>query len=229
MVSLERNFWKYGLFQIPAIFLGIVLLIAIIVSILTLPCTQFWQQLTWALVGISLAWTLVLPLDRLLKAKTQLPMNLTGRIALGNALFWSALIVVLMASILPPLWQLCSVIAPVDASELVSLDWSRWRADVWNEMFHEQPNPAPTGSEAEFSFTVSSDRKIENIEVDASNPEMESLVTERINTLNDNTVLTFVPGTKRDQVRYESSVLICDEADCGQPADPADYPDTEKL
>ena len=113
MASLERNFWKYGLFQIPAIFLALFLLMAAIVSILTIPCAPFWKLLIWALVGISLAFTLVLPLDRLLKAQTQLPMNLTGRIALGNALFWSALTVVLMASVLPPLWNLCSALGSV--------------------------------------------------------------------------------------------------------------------
>ncbi|EKV00936.1 Protein of unknown function (DUF1113) [Leptolyngbya sp. PCC 7375] len=110
MASLERNFWKYGLFQIPVIFLGLFLLMALIVSILTISCAPFWKLLIWSLVGISLSFTFVLPLDRLLKTQTQLPMNLTGRIALANALFWSALIVVLMASILPPLWNLCAAL-----------------------------------------------------------------------------------------------------------------------
>jgi len=47
----------------------------------------FWLGLAW----IALMWTLIMPLDRyLLQGLLKMPMNLAGRLALGNALFWTA-------------------------------------------------------------------------------------------------------------------------------------------
>lgn len=232
MASIDKGFWRYGFFQIPAIILGLCLLVAAIVSNLAIPCTLFWRLLVWALVAISLAWALVLPLDRLLKFQTQLPMNLRGRIALGNALFWTALILSLMVSRLPPIWSLCSVNLPNnDNSELVSLDWARWRANVWDEMFYDVPQPSsiPIGTEAEFSFTVTRDKAVNNIKVQSNELTYQDFVNERILALNGSEVLTFIPSTQRTEVDYESSVVVCnDDSDgCGSRADPIDYQDVE--
>ncbi len=47
----------------------------------------FWLGLAW----IAFMWLLVMPLDRwILQKFLRLPMNLSGRIALFNALFWTA-------------------------------------------------------------------------------------------------------------------------------------------
>lgn len=46
----------------------------------------FWLGLAW----IALMWTLTMPLDRwLLQGLLSLPMNLSGQIAISNALFWT--------------------------------------------------------------------------------------------------------------------------------------------
>jgi Ca-activated chloride channel homolog len=56
----------------------------------------FWLGLAW----IALMWLLVLPLDRwLFQLLLKLPMNIAGQVALGNALFWSILVPILI-------WQL---------------------------------------------------------------------------------------------------------------------------
>ncbi|HEY9641097.1 MAG TPA: VWA domain-containing protein [Coleofasciculaceae cyanobacterium] len=48
----------------------------------------FWLGLAW----IALMWLLILPLDRwILQYWLKLPMNTSGQIALGNALFWTVL------------------------------------------------------------------------------------------------------------------------------------------
>lgn len=47
----------------------------------------FWLGLAW----IALMWTLTMPLDRwIFQGLFKIPMNLAGRLALGNALFWTA-------------------------------------------------------------------------------------------------------------------------------------------
>ncbi|MBZ8181733.1 vWA domain-containing protein [Oscillatoria salina] len=47
----------------------------------------FWLGAAW----IALMWTLVLPLDRwLFQNIMQMPINLAGQLALGNAFFWTA-------------------------------------------------------------------------------------------------------------------------------------------
>ncbi len=46
----------------------------------------FWAGLTW----IALMWLLVMPIDRwLFQDLLRMPMNLSGRLALSNALFWT--------------------------------------------------------------------------------------------------------------------------------------------
>lgn len=52
-----------------------------------LPWIIFWIGFIW----IALMWLLVLPLDRwVLQGMMKLPMPVAGKIALGNAFFWSA-------------------------------------------------------------------------------------------------------------------------------------------
>jgi hypothetical protein len=159
MASIDKSFWRYGLFQIPAIVLGACLLAAAILSVIAFPCALFWRLLVWALVAASLTWTLILPLDRLLELQTQLPMNLRGQIALGNALFWSALILSLMLSRLPPLWAACSIDLSTKDSQQISLNWSQWHAMYGIIFLHEgsHPTPNPVGVSANFGFTVTQD------------------------------------------------------------------------
>jgi Ca-activated chloride channel homolog len=53
----------------------------------------FWLGMAW----VALMWLVVLPLDRwILQAQVKLPMNLSGQIALGHALFWSVLTPILI-------------------------------------------------------------------------------------------------------------------------------------
>lgn len=48
----------------------------------------FWLGLAW----IALMWVIVMPLDRwLFQGLLNMPLNLAGRLALGNALFWTTL------------------------------------------------------------------------------------------------------------------------------------------
>lgn len=50
-----------------------------------------WILLWLGLAWIALMWTITMPLDRwIFQGLLKMPMNLAGRLALGNALFWSA-------------------------------------------------------------------------------------------------------------------------------------------
>ncbi|MHC5916741.1 MAG: vWA domain-containing protein [Nostoc sp.] len=56
----------------------------------------FWRGCTW----IALMWLIILPLDRwVFQGLINLPMNLSGQLALGNALFWTVVTPLI-------LWQL---------------------------------------------------------------------------------------------------------------------------
>jgi len=62
-----------------------------------------WIVLCLGAAWIALMWMLTLPLDRwIFQSRIGLPMNLSGQLALGNALFWS----VLTPLILWQVWQL---------------------------------------------------------------------------------------------------------------------------
>lgn len=56
----------------------------------------FWLGMSW----VAMMWLVVLPLDRwILQGQMKLPMNLSGQIALGHALFWSVLTPILLWSL----------------------------------------------------------------------------------------------------------------------------------
>ncbi len=59
----------------------------------------FWRCCTW----IALMWLIILPLDKwVFQGLINLPMNFSGQLALGNALFWTVVIPLI-------LWQLSSL------------------------------------------------------------------------------------------------------------------------
>ncbi|MCH9055684.1 VWA domain-containing protein [Synechococcus sp. PCC 6716] len=56
-----------------------------------------WSIFWLGLALVCLMWVLVLPLDRwLLQGLLQLPMNLSGQLALGNAFFWTVAIPIIL-------------------------------------------------------------------------------------------------------------------------------------
>jgi len=73
--------------------------------------TRFNSNLRWILLWLSAAWlsgmwAIMLPLDRwVFQGWMGLPMNLSGQLALGNALFWS----VLTPLILWQVWQILNL------------------------------------------------------------------------------------------------------------------------
>lgn len=225
-MSTRRPIWQYGLFQIPALLSAAFLLGAGSTYILGLGCQKFWPLLFLGLAAITFMWMIVMPLDHYLRLRIKLTMSLAGRIAILHAFFWMALISIWLISTLPALMSQCAI------SEQVSLDWSQWRANIWNEMFLDQDSTAPLDSEADFSFVVTRDRKIKETQISTSEPKLESYVQSRIESLEGKPMLNFVPGTRRDEVTYESSVQICtteSKPECGDPADPDSYPDTEEY
>lgn len=225
-MSTRRPIWRYGLFQIPALLSVACLLAAGITHILGLGCQDLWPLLFIGLSIIAFMWMIVMPIDHYLRLHIKLTMSLAGRIAILNAFFWTALLSIWLVSTLPPLMNQCAI------SEQVNLDWSQWRANIWNEMFLDQDSTAPLDSEADFSFVVTRDRRIRETQILTSEPELESYVQSRIESLEGKPVLSFVPGTRRDEVTYESSVQICtteSKPGCGDPADPDSYPDTEEY
>jgi len=223
-MSIRRRIWQYGLFQIPALLLAVCLIAAGVAYLLRLGCPDFRASLFFGLAWIALMWTLIMPMDYFLKFVLKLNMSLAGRIAILHAIFWTVLISIILASTLPALNNLCT------ASEPFSLDWSQWRANIWNEMFFSSATGSvPIGSKADFSFVVSENEQIEEIQISTPEPDLEAYVRSRIESLEGKKLLEFVPGTRREVVLYESSVTICknDSRNCGEPADPSDYPDTE--
>lgn len=233
MKTAPKSVWRYGLFQIPAILFGILLVVTILTFALPIPCSWFWRLLSLGLLGISLAWTLTLPFDRLLQGQTQLTMDLSGRLALGNALFWTTLLISLMFSKLPTIRSACLVlpILSVPQQEVISLDWSSWHADIWNELFYQQDIQGRTGSKATFSFVVSEDKSLSEINVRTNDQELETFVAARIKTIEDQPILKFAPLSHRTHVLYEGNVVVCteDSEGCGDPATSNDYKDTEEF
>lgn len=122
---------------------------------------------------------------------------------------------------------------PVE-QELVSLDWARWRANIWNQMFLNQPGLGPIGSTAEFSFVVYRDGHIEDIRIKTDQDDLtfKENVISRIQSLEGTQALVFLKSTRRDTVPYEGTIEVCtpgSRPNCGQPADPSDYDDEEKV
>lgn len=121
---------------------------------------------------------------------------------------------------------------PVIEQELVNLDWSLWRANIWNHMFLDQRLGGEPGSEAKFSFMVHRDGRIEDIEIRTDDPMLEESVKIRIESLVGTDTLTFVESTRRDTVHYEDKVIVCTpsiDLGCNAPADPSKYPDQESF
>jgi len=218
---MKRPFWQYGLFQIPAIFLAAFVLATGIAYLLNLGCGNFWVALFFGLSWIALAWALIIPLDILLRSVFKFPMSFAGRLSILHAVFWTVAISTILAATLPSMWNQC-----------MALDWAQWRANIWNEMFYYDQNTssAPVGSRAEFSFIVSDDGEISDINITTSTSnELESYVRARIESLQGSDALEFIPDTRRSEVLYESSITICEAGSrgCGEPADVRDYPDRE--
>ena len=117
--------------------------------------------------------------------------------------------------------------------ELISLDWSRWRANIWNQMFLNQPPLGSIGSKAEFSFVIYRDGHIEDIQVKTEDdPSFKKNVISRIMSLEGTDALVFLESTRRDTVPYESEVTVCTPGSspgCNEPADPSDFDDKEKY
>ena len=201
---------------------------------------------------------LVLPIDWLLRFQLKLNMSLAGRLAIFQAILYSTAILIFFLSKLPVLMTECATSKNVAIEsplgiislpfpfqlptltlesttsstidpELQNLDWSKWRANVWDEMFFEQSIPAPIDSHAEFKFTVYRDKTIEDVEVRTENSVLEEFVNSRIQSLIATDTLTFPQSSKRDDVLYESEVTVCSQGtpSCGEPADPSQYPDVE--
>lgn len=248
---VKRPIWQYGIFQIPASLVGVCLLAAGIVAVLELGCPSFWSRLFLGLAWIALMWMLVLPLDLFLRVRLKLGMDTAGRLSIFHAVLWSLLtLAVLILSILPLSLKSCAGLlsrptlptknptvppqpTPIPSvdQELVSLDWARWRANIWDQMFLGETLPGAIGSEAKFSFVVYRDGHIEDIKVEANDPELEGFVRSRIESLEGTEALVFIESTRRDQVRYESSVIACRPGSlgCDEPADPNQYPDQESF
>lgn len=118
--------------------------------------------------------------------------------------------------------------------ELVSLDWRRWRANIWNQMFLDQPLLGPIGSTAEYSFVVYRDGHIEDIRV-KTNPDdqlLEETVISRIESLEGTDALVFIKSSRHDRYKVSETVTVCTPSSipgCGQPADPNNYDDEEKY
>ncbi|MEM9220553.1 MAG: vWA domain-containing protein [Cyanobacteria bacterium P01_F01_bin.150] len=113
-----------------------------------------------------------------------------------------------------------------EESEIVSLDWSNWRANLWNQMFYGQNIPVNLGEWAEFSFIAHRDGQIDNVNITASSSEMEQIVKTRILSLQKTNALVFPKSTRRQEVEYESSVSISKP---GRRARPEDFPDQEEI
>lgn len=118
--------------------------------------------------------------------------------------------------------------------ELLSLDWAPWWANIWNQMFLNQPNLGPIGSIAEFSFVVYRDGHIEDIQVktDQDDPFFKENIISRIKSLEGTKALNFLESSGRDTIFYKNKVTVCDRdssPDCGQPQDPSNYDDEEKV
>lgn len=222
MSSAKRPLWRYPLFQFPAIALGLFLFLGAIEYLLRLGCYPFWVLLFLLLAWAALMWVLVMPLDHVLQVFLNLPMSVAGRVSIINAIAWSVLIAVVLTSGLPKLRAQC----------FASLDWSRWHAAIWDEMFFDQNASVPIGSEASFSFTVTRNRDIQALSISASEPALDRYVRTQAKSLIGTPVLEFVPGTRRNEVLYEGSLTICDTTEnpqCGEPASPTSYQDVETF
>lgn len=218
---MKRPFWRHGLFQIPAIFLAAFVLATGTAYLLNLGCGNFWVALFLGLSWMALAWVLIIPLDIILRSVFKFPMSIAGRLAILSAVFWTVVTSIILASTLPAMWNQCT-----------ALDWARWRANIWNEMFYYDQNTssAPVGSMAEFNFIVNDKREILDINIIKSDSNaLEGYVRERIESLRGSDALEFIPDTRRREVLYESSITICEAGSqgCGKPADVKDYPDRE--
>lgn len=238
----DSLFWRYGLFQVPALLFLICLGLAGIAAIFGLGCPSFWVRLFLGLSWIAFTWMLVLPLDTLLRAKLHLGMGLTGRFAFLQAVFWSVTTFVILAAALPPLMQSCMASAnptPVPAStpveeESVSLDWARWHANIWNQMFLNQQSLGSMGSTAQFSFLIHRDGRIKDIHVQTNpdDPIFRQYIITRIESLRGTDALVFLNSSRRDSVLYKGEATVCDLAQsskCGQPQDPSNYNDKEEI
>jgi hypothetical protein len=255
-MSKSNSLWHYSLFQVPALVSASCLVLAGIAALLGFGCPGFWVSLFLGLSWVAFTWMLVLPLDKFLRSKLNIGMGLTGRLSFLQAIFWSVATLSILMAVLPPLMESCLIITSQPASrsltaspslssissttptpvqkELVSLDWARWRASIWNQMFLNHQNLGSIGSSAEFNFVIYRDGHIEDIQVKTDDPLFKDNLISRIKSLEGTKALVFLKSSRRDTVRYESSVRLCDEGkdnspNCGKPADPNNYEDKETV
>lgn len=110
-MSPKRPFWRYSIFQIPAVLLSICLAAVILAFFLSLSCPGFWVYLFLGLAWMSFMWMLVLPIDIFLRSVSKLNMSFAGRAAIFHALFWSGLTAAILVSTLPSLFNQCILAA----------------------------------------------------------------------------------------------------------------------
>lgn len=108
-MASASKIWRYSLFQIPAVLLVCSLLGLAIASALQTDCFSAWRYLFIGLAWASFMWMLVLPIDYLLQKFLRVNMSLAGRLSILNAIFWSALVAVVLANNLPKLISSCQI------------------------------------------------------------------------------------------------------------------------
>jgi len=88
----RRPLWSYSLFQLPMLGFIVYLTGTLVVFLLPLDFADKTKWIVFCLGGawITLMWGMILPLDRwLLRGFMKLSWSLSGKLALGNAFFWT--------------------------------------------------------------------------------------------------------------------------------------------
>jgi hypothetical protein len=210
-------------------------------------CLTPWFLGALCLALASAGWASVHPLDHYLRHYKRFDLSNAARVAFGSAVIVTVSSVLLFFRLLSLSDLSCqhsSIIKPgmlppppiptkndsaaqperkllpppkKDESYLETLDWQQWHATIWNTMFLNLAFPFPIGTSADFSFDISSNGSISNINVESDNTLYRQYVESRIEMLRSSDVLRFPAGSQRDTVSYKARIKVCDLSDLSDP------------
>lgn len=109
-------------------------------------------------------------------------------------------------------------------SELIA--WNKWRSDLQNTIMDLSSVDAPYGTLFFFSFKVDNNRRISNVKVISTRPNMNTEINSirsTIITLNGSDLLKFPQGTRRKSVNFSGGFLMSDYEQFSSPEDFRDF------
>jgi hypothetical protein len=250
MNDLFRELKTSSLFQIPFFACLGSLMFALAAWLLRHLCLSPWFYGSLCLALALASWAAIHPLDYFLRKGRKLDLTVSAKMAFGTAISVTFISVTLFLKLLNSYSSECrrtdksQPILPIlskqqqailktppvqDLTTTEILQWRQWHATLWNTMFLDRPIVLPIGTKAKYSFKVSRDLQISDVDVLSDTQILRDIVFARIQELNGTDVLKMPKGSTREFVIHNEEITVCSpESDrCGLPSE--GYKDDEEI